>query len=232
MVNKVEIVGDDSNSYEESDLLQSMFCFTSAIYTIKKLEYLNDMRYVCKEFIKKRKTQTTLDKIYPVIMTENLFEDEKIKPLLSYIIGTSKSILASQGYNMNMYDINCFELWCQEHYQYSGQEEHIHPHSQISGFYVLDVPENSPRIIFHDTNQAKKMLPLAETNYEQATFASTSINFVPEPGMFYFTNSWLPHSFTKNPSKKPFKFIHFNCAAIYNPKNNAVDTSNLEAQII
>ena len=27
-----------------------------------------------------------------------------------------------------------------------------------------------------------------------------------------FTNSWLPHSFTKNESKKPLSFIHFNIA--------------------
>jgi hypothetical protein len=33
-----------------------------------------------------------------------------------------------------------------------------------------------------------------------------------------FTNSWLPHSFTKNPSKKPFKFIHFNVGVMPAPQ--------------
>ena len=36
------------------------------------------------------------------------------------------------------------------------------------------------------------------------------INFEPKVGQFMFTNAWLPHSFTKNNSEQPFKFIHFN----------------------
>jgi hypothetical protein len=42
------------------------------------------------------------------------------------------------------------------------------------------------------------------------THASTMINFVPKEGQLMLTNSWLPHSFTRNESKKPIRFIHFN----------------------
>jgi hypothetical protein len=36
------------------------------------------------------------------------------------------------------------------------------------------------------------------------------INFVPEPGMMLFAPAWLAHSFGRNPSKAPFRFVHFN----------------------
>jgi hypothetical protein len=40
--------------------------------------------------------------------------------------------------------------------------------------------------------------------------ASNMINFLPEPGMLLFTNSWLPHSFGRHAADKPIKFVHFN----------------------
>jgi hypothetical protein len=36
------------------------------------------------------------------------------------------------------------------------------------------------------------------------------INYHPKEGMLMLTNAWLPHSFTRNMSDKPMRFIHFN----------------------
>jgi hypothetical protein len=36
------------------------------------------------------------------------------------------------------------------------------------------------------------------------------INFKPQPGMMMFAPAWLAHSFGRNASKKPFRFVHFN----------------------
>ena len=44
----------------------------------------------------------------------------------------------------------------------------------------------------------------------KATLASTMINFKPEPGMMMFAPAWLAHSFGRNASKEPFRFVHFN----------------------
>jgi hypothetical protein len=54
------------------------------------------------------------------------------------------------------------------------------------------------------------MLSLPEANPSQATLASTMINFKPQPGMMMFAPAWLAHSFGRNASKKPFRFVHFN----------------------
>ena len=105
-------------------------------------------------------------------------------------------------------------MWTQEHYKFSGQDEHVHPNMQISGFYFLDVPKNTPKVIIHDPRPSKVFSALPEVDMTQATYASTMINFTPEPGTLLLTNSWLPHSFTKNPSEKPFRFIHFNLGIV------------------
>ena len=64
--------------------------------------------------------------------------------------------------------------------------------------------------MIHDPRPAKKFANLPEKNMALATYASTMIGFKPEPGMFFFANSWLPHSFTRNSSDEPSRFIHFN----------------------
>jgi uncharacterized protein (TIGR02466 family) len=184
--------------------------FSSAIYSIEVPQFLDTTRKVTKEYLLKTKKEVDMNKIYPVVMSENFQDDERMQPLVDFIKKTSIDILYSQGYNMDIFDIICHEFWAQEHHQYSGQEEHIHPNCQISGFYFLDVPKETTRVVFHDNNQAKKMLALPEANMNNATFASTMINYVPKPGLMMFSNSWLPHSFLKNPSKKTFTFIHFN----------------------
>jgi hypothetical protein len=42
------------------------------------------------------------------------------------------------------------------------------------------------------------------------TYGSNIVSFAPEPGVMFLTNAWVPHSFTRNGSDKPVRFIHFN----------------------
>ena len=58
------------------------------------------------------------------------------------------------------------------------------------------------------------MLALPEADPSQATLASSMINFAPEPGMMLFAPAWLPHSFGRNASKAPFRFVHFNLSVV------------------
>ena len=102
-------------------------------------------------------------------------------------------------------------IWMQEHYHSSGMEKHIHSNgAQLVGFYFLEVPENSSRLVFHDPRPAKVQIDFDEKNAEEITLASQAINFQPKVGELYFTNAWLPHSFTRNGSDKPLKFVHIN----------------------
>ena len=227
-----EIIGEVPDT-AQNEQLQEYHYFTSAVYTIKKPEYLKVATIVSNEYLNKAKKEVKLHEIYPIYQTENFNNDPRLNDFAAYIASTGWNILSHQGYGMNPFLVTVNEMWCQEHHKYSGQEEHIHGFgSQISGFYFLQCPENSSRPIIHDPRPAKQYANLYEKDMSKATYASLAINFTPEEGTLMFSNSWLPHSFTRNESEKPFKFIHFNLGIIYNNQQQAANTSVAEATVI
>ena len=221
---EAEVVGKSCITPIENSLNEWHY-FPSAVYTMMKPEFLETANEVSKEYVAKRGEEMDLNPIYPVYMTDNMFNDERVKDLTDFIGQTTWNILSNQGYNMIDFDVVFYEMWCQEHHKHSSMDQHIHGGAQISGFYFLEVPENPPKILVYDPRPAKVYCNLPEVNNSNATYASTMINFTPEPGMLLFANSWLPHSFAKNPSDTPFRFIHFNLGVNYNPKKQEETTS-------
>ena len=192
--------------------MEPFYCFPTAVYSVKAPQFLDETRAVVSEAIAiKRKAMKKLNPIYPVVMTDNLFDDPRMSDLTKFIAQTGWNILSGQGYAMQNFTTHFTEFWCQEHHKHSAMEQHVHGFSsQLVGFYFIDVPENSSRALFHDPKAGKVQLNLPEANTDQATFASNIINFVPEPGLCMFANSWLAHSFSRHAANKPMRFIHFN----------------------
>jgi uncharacterized protein (TIGR02466 family) len=187
---------------------------------IEKPEFLASARSVSDRYIKElKKTQPQPNSIYPLYQTANMFLDPGLSGLSSYIAQTGWNILNDQGHNMQGLTTYFLEMWCQELHKLGGQEEHVHGYgSQLVGFYFLDVPKDSSRIVIHDPRAARKQINLTETNMNNATYASTMINFQPQPGQLFFANSWLPHSFTRHANKSPLRFIHFNLGVMMAPQ--------------
>jgi uncharacterized protein (TIGR02466 family) len=184
--------------------------FPTFVYSVKKPELLQTVKTVCDEYVQKQKSKQ-LDEIYPLYMTDNLFNDERMVEFSQAVGQMAWDILREQGYNMDGLNTYFSEMWCQEHYKHSAMEQHVHGlGSQIVGFYFTKTPENCSRVIFHDPRPGKVMINLPETSVNMATPASNMINFVPEEGMLMFTNAWLPHSFTRHAAEDPIQFIHFN----------------------
>jgi uncharacterized protein (TIGR02466 family) len=208
------------------DELQPWRYFDSPVYNFDKPEFLENAKTVLEENFNKVKETEKLNKIYPLFNTGSIHDDPRMENLVSYVVTMSHHILDSQGYDMNQYRMEIYDFWCQEHHTSSGHERHVH-NSIISGFYFVSCPENSCRLIIHDPRQAKEYIQLIEKDPIEATYASASINFVPKEGQIIFTNSWLPHSFTRNESDQPFKMIHFNLGVIYTPQIISF-TSNAE----
>jgi len=193
--------------------LEAVPLFTCPVFMMDKPEYLDVTRKVSKKFITKRKKEVDLNPNYPVYMTEAINYDPEMLEFSNFVAQAGWDILNSQGYAMDMFNTYFAEMWTQEHHQHSAMEKHIHGNGVVlSGFYFLDVPKNSSRVIFHEPKDSKTITNLPEKNMADATHASSMINFVPKEGQLIITNSWLPHSFTKNISKKPLRFIHFNIA--------------------
>jgi uncharacterized protein (TIGR02466 family) len=202
-----------------TDNLEPIHCFPTTIYVVKKPQFLNTVRSVVDEYIEKRKSeQGQPNEVYPVYMTDNLFEDDRLDDFCSYIGSSAWDILSGQGYNMNGLSTTFTEMWGQHHHKYSGMDQHVHPYgSQIIGFYFIRTPKDCSAATFHDPRAGKVQTSLPEFDNSKITQASNIINIAPEEGTMILTNAWLPHSFTRNGSEDPMTFIHFNLSVVDNP---------------
>jgi uncharacterized protein (TIGR02466 family) len=212
------------------DQINPIHLFTSPLFQIEKPEFLEAARRVSKRFIDKRKNEVGLNPVYPVYMTESINFDPELLEFANYVAQVGWDILANQGFAMEHFNTYFSEMWTQEHHKNSAMEKHIHGNGAVlSGFYFLNVPKDSSRVIFHHPCDAKVISNLPEQDMNNATHASNMINFEPKEGTLMITNSWLPHSFTKNGSKKPMSFIHFNIAVAQAPQQSFCQT---QAEVI
>ena len=114
-------------------------------------------------------------------------------------------------------------MWVQEHHKFSGMEQHIHNNgTQLVGFYFLDVPENSSHVTFHDPRYGKTQLDMMEKDFSIPSHATSLVHFIPKPGDLYFTNAWLPHSFSRHGNDEPLRFVHINIS-VKNAEQQACD---------
>lgn len=186
--------------------------FATPVYIAKKPEFLETVSLIANEKLQEAliHNDNKIDEVFPFIMSTSMLDDPRIADFATYIAESSWAILAEQGYAMDGFHTFFTEMWCQQHEYSSSMDYHAHGGSHIVGFYFLETPENCPRAIIHDPRPSRLMLPLPELDTNQATLASGMINFKPEPGMVIFAPAYLPHSFGRNASKQPFKFVHFN----------------------
>ena len=181
--------------------------FPVGVYLGHNEDYLVEARKVADKKLKGLKIE---DDMFPVVQTESVVEE--LFPLATHIAQMSWDILKNQGYRVDSINTYLTEMWVQQ-FNYGGRHtEHAHGNScQISGFYFIDVPKKSSFPFIHDPNHVKRYANLPEENERNITLATTTINYENiKEGDFVFFNSWLPHSFAPNRSRKPFRFIHFN----------------------
>ena len=235
MTAPAEVIGQcdaPSVAPQINNQLSVEFHFPTAVYWIEKPEFLETARFVSKEYLntaKKNKPKDKLmDKLFPVVMSESFPGDERVRDLVMYIAQTSWNILAEQGHAMQNQEVFIMDFWAQEHHMRSANEEHVHGFgAQMTGFYILEAPENSSHIAIHDPRPAKRQINLPEQDMARITPASLAANYIPKAGNLYFMNTWLPHGFTRHGSEKPLKFIHFNLGSRWIP---TPPDANTEAQ--
>jgi uncharacterized protein (TIGR02466 family) len=198
--------------------LEVAYHFPCAMYLIERPDFLESVTEVSEEYLEKSKKEQDLDEIYPVVMSGNYYDDSRIEDFASFVGETAWNILSEQGYDMSNSVVSFSEMWTQEHHKHSSMEQHVHGYgAQIIGFYFLETPENCSRVVFHDPRPGKVQIDLPEQDFNNATLASKMINFEPRPGLLMFSNSWLPHAFTKHANEDPIKFVHFNLNVQYQP---------------
>lgn len=199
----------------KKDILEPFVSFSTVVYTINKPEFLEDVKAASNDALEESRKHVTENEIYPSTMSTTLSGREKAKAFEQFIAQCSWEILDSQGYNMTAFNTFVSEIWTQEHRKYSNMEQHVHPYGvQLSGFYFLETPENGCMAELHDPRPGKVIASLPEKDMTKVTEASNAIFIKPQPGLFIFTNSWLPHSFTRNGADEPVKFVHFNVSVM------------------
>lgn len=185
--------------------------FASVIYTVKKLDLVTETALAVEEKLAHAKAVKPINEVYPVYMTETFSGDAKTAKLEQFIAESAWAILNDQGYMMDAFETFVSEFWAQEHHKHSGMEQHVHPYGvALSGFYFIKTPENGCMVEIHDPRPGKVQASLPPRDLSKVTQANNSLLIKPEPGLMVFTNSWLPHSFTRNASDEPVTFIHFN----------------------
>lgn len=196
--------------------ITSNYYFPCGVYSFKDKKYISNLLKVSKNIFKEMGEKAAqVGDIYPIRQTFNFNGHPDIEDFRVALGHASWRILDSQGYDMSSFDMVISELWCQEHHKYSGHDTHIHgAQGQICGFYFLECEKDSIRALIHDPRDVKVYANLPQKQVDDITYASSTINFMPEPGMFLFMNTWMPHAFTRNASNKPVKFIHFNIGVV------------------
>lgn len=219
----VEIIGDEDievkvlTEEEKSNQLSRFDYFPTSVYTIQKPEFLETVLEIANGLLVKRKEVQELDEIYPVMMTDNFFDDPRAQEFASYVGHTAWNILNSEGYAMDQYNLRFSEMWVQEHHKHSLMEHHVHGFgAQMSGFYFLETPENCSRVVIHDPRPGKVQINLPQKDMSAVTGATSMVNFLPVPGMLMFAPPWLGHSFGRHAADSPIKFVHFNLFATFN----------------
>jgi uncharacterized protein (TIGR02466 family) len=177
--------------------------FASSIYREERPEWVGETL---------EHTQKYYDQMQPSVVkqTGHMANDPDLGYLASYFRDRAVSILRDQGYLTDEYEFYVSGMWGQEFACTGSNLMHVHPDSQVSGFYFLETPEGGSYPIFDDPRSAKKMSDLFAEQKEEINAATQQIHFNNvQPGTMMFFNSWLPHMITPNQSESPTKFVHF-----------------------
>jgi hypothetical protein len=193
----------------EIDLYEKDYHFSSPIFRHKRPDFLPSVKAVFSEYVDNIKKEYS-DNVYPGIMTHEMSNDDRIENFVRYVNNIAWDILDRQGYDMSNFNTYS-NIWGQYHPYTSSMEKHFHGSgSQLTGFYFLDTPPESSTAFFHDPRSVKVYSNLPVKADGPLTPAYNDVYYIPEPGDFIFSNSWLEHSFTRNKNLLPFNFIHIN----------------------
>jgi hypothetical protein len=212
---------DDGTSKKDAppaDQVQKYGYFVTPVYHISKPNFLTPLQEVSDRLLTEHKKEfPNLNAIYPVRQTTSILSEPTLKEFFDFVGGTAWNAMNSEGYDMSQFSVIFHEMWVQEHYKHSGHDEHVHPYgSQMVGFYFLDTPPESGRLVMHDPRPAKRQINLPEQNMSMATDASTAINFEPKAGDLYFAPSWVPHSISRHGGDSPLRLVHITMGVIPN----------------
>jgi len=149
--------------------------------------------------------------------SDGLQSDPNFKNLLDYVVDNSWNFLDKQGYNLKNYVPVVTDFWVQEASKNGGayQHTHVHPNSHVSGFYFLKASAATAQPVFFDPRPSAAMAKLPVKLNKELNASNIQVTHECVPGSIIIFNSYLPHAFTVDSGKEPFRFIHWNIQAVH-----------------
>lgn len=191
--------------------------FSSSIGIVSAPQFLKTIKETSNRYTEQVLQKYKIDPIYPVIQSENMVWDEKLRGFNEFVLTNANEALDKQGYDVSKVRLSINDLWYQKHFKMSGHEKHTHNNGAVmTAFYMIECPTNSSHLLFYDPRVGKDYgFVLPEKNERELTEASNIINYGPSEGELILTNSYIPHGFTRNASDNPFTFLHINIYATW-----------------
>ena len=169
-------------------------------------------------YIKKSKQnkKNIKNDIGEVFHSTTLIGDNNFVDLQSYVLKTCNNLLNEMGFDLTNYQLFLTEFWVQEFAKKGGGHHSLHTHwnGHMSGFYFLKASKKTSTPVFEDPRPGNLMNLLPQKDNTKVTHASSQIVYDVKPGRMIFFPSYLPHQYTVDLGKEPFRFIHWNCQAI------------------
>ena len=187
--------------------MQEFNYFPTTIYRDERPDFLSTVVPVCKKYIEEiREGGRTI----PIIQTASLVHEPALREISDYLLLTAVNVLKNQGYLVEKYDFYISSMWAQEVSSGSGTNIHVHPNSQISGWFFIDAPEGGSYPMYLDTRMNKSMTELEYAPIEEVVSSTPAIAFNNiTPGTVLFSNSWVQHQLVPNSGGQPTTCMHF-----------------------
>jgi hypothetical protein len=217
----------------EAEVIESLSYFASPVFKINMSKYVDIVREVGEEAMEVLPEDIEVSELYPSKQSVSFQGHPKIQDFGQRVIQIAWEILRMQGYDMEKFNTVYESMWLQEHHKMSAMEQHVHNGGiQLVGFYFLDLPENSSRLVFHDPRPGKVQIDLPEKNVKDVTFGTQMINFEPKVGDLFFAPAWLPHSFTRHGNDEMLRFVHINVVTQYVPQVSHSENCSVDEPVI
>ena len=195
--------------------------FQSPIWSETKPEFVKSLTKATDKYIKEAKKNNK-----KIIKETNdfgfshhsgpLFNDNNFLDFRNYISQKSWQFLENQGFDLSGHKMFYSEMWVQEFAKNGGGHHSIHVHwnQHVSGFYFLKCSHKTSYPIFHDPRPGAVMTKLPEKNSSVISSSTSQIHFKAVPGSLILFPGYMPHEFTVDHGKAPFRFIHVNLQAV------------------
>ena len=198
--------------------------FVTPVWTEKKTDFVKSLNKASDPYIKEAKKSKEAKAHLKAHgdfgrswHSTQLLADTKFMDFRNYVGQKCWEFLDHSGFDMSKYTTFFEQMWVQEFAKKGGghHSAHIHWNTHVNGFYFLKASEKTSFPVFHDPRTGARTTTLhMKPDLKGVWIGHEQFHLKPEPGLLVLFPGYLQHEFAVDYGKSPFRFIHFNIAAV------------------